>query len=340
MSSLRFLRGLVLAVAGSALAVFSWALPVRADALLPQAPGPQPTLTVAAQVQGGNVTISGSLSFAGQPIDKASIQISLDGKNLGKTNTGPDGSYSTSTNVPAPGNHVVTASFSGDKLYSGVDATTQFTVAAPAPTTKAPPPPTTAAPPTTVISATLSPNPVPVGSVLGVTGTVTSGGTPVDLSSLTISCDFGGVSTLGVTDSAGNFSVNLTLPTTGQPPSLTVTVSFAGDARFPAAKASFQSAVSPASPSSVATPSISASASVPATASASTRPSVPANTTSAAPRGGSTPAATFGVVFGIVGATSVAALGVLWVLARRRHDLLPGERRGFGSDFGHTGGSA
>lgn len=340
MSSLRFLRGLALAVAGSALAVGAWTLPTEANAGLPQAPGPQPTLTVAAQVQGGSLTISGSLSAAGVPIDKASIAISLDGRNIGKTSTAADGTYSTSTKLPDPGTHVVTATFSGDKAFAGTQATTQFTYAPPPstpPTTKAPA--TTAPPPTTTISATLTPNPVPAGGVLGVTGTVTSGGTPVDLSSLDITCDFGNLHTLGVTDSAGNFSVSLTLPPTGQPPSLTVTVSFAGDARFPAAKASFQSAVSAPSPSTAPTPTISASASAPPAPSVSTKPS-DGTTGAPAPRGASTPAATFGIVFGIVGATSVAALGVLWVMARRRHHLLPGERRGFGSDFGHSSRSA
>lgn len=340
MSSLRFLRGLALAVAGSALAVGAWTVPTAASAGLPQAPGPQPTLTVAAQVQGGNLAISGSLTEAGLPIDKASIAISLDGRNIGKTNTAADGTYSTSTKLPDPGPHVVTATFSGDKTFAGTQATTQFTYTPPpsvAPTTKAPP--TTAPPPTTTISATLSPTPVPAGGVLGVTGTVMSGGTPVDLSSLDITCDFGSLHTLGVTDSGGNFSVSLTLPPTGQPPSLTVTVSFAGDARFPAAKASFQSAVSAPSPSTAPTPTISADATPPPASSVSAKPSAGA-TGAPAPRGDSTPAATFGIVFGIVGATSVAALGVLWVMARRRHHLLPGERRGFGSDFGHSSRSA
>jgi hypothetical protein len=49
---------------------------------------------------------------------------------------------------------------------------------------------------------------------------------------------------------------------------------------------------------------------------------------------GVTPVTTFGIVLGIVGVGAVGALCVLWVLAWRRHDLMPGERRGFGSDFG------
>lgn len=342
MSSLRFLRGFALAVAWAALAVVASVVPAQAHDTLPQAPAPQPTLTVAAQVQGTTVLISGSLTAAGQPVDKATITIALDGNTLGKTTTGADGKYSGTAPLPAPGTHTVTATFAGDKTLIGAQATTQFTYtpASTPPTTQPPAPATTPPPPTTVISATLSPNPVAAGNVLAVTGTVTSGGAPVDLSGLDITCDFGGIHTLGVTDSGGNFSVNLSLPATGQPASLTVTVSFAGDARFPAAKASFQSAVTAAAPSPSATPSISASPSVAPTASVSTKPSARTSAAVAAPREGSTPASTFGLVLGVVGATSLAALGVLWVMARRRHHLLPGERRGFGSDFGHTGGTA
>jgi hypothetical protein len=54
----------------------------------------------------------------------------------------------------------------------------------------------------------------------------------------------------------------------------------------------------------------------------------------------SAPVTTFEVVLGIVGAGSLTALGVLWVLAWRRHYLMPGERRGFGSDFGRRRTSA
>ncbi|MBI4898984.1 MAG: Ig-like domain repeat protein [Actinobacteria bacterium] len=327
----------------SALLLFSLGLPAHANADLPQAPGPQPTLTVAAQAQGGQLVISGSLTVGGLPVPKANISLAVDGHPVGKTSTGADGTYSASTKLPDPGTHAVTASFSGDKSLGGADATTSVTVAAPpppAPSTTAPPPkpPTTTAAPTTVISAALSPNPVAAGGVLGVTGTVTSGGAPVDLSSLTVACDFGGQSALAVTDPAGSFSVNLSLPPTGQPPTLTVTISFAGDARFPAAKISLQAGVTAAAPATSAPPPSIAS-SAPATASVS--PSISALAPPAtAHRGDSAPATTFGIVFGIVGGTSLAALGVLWVLARRRHTLLPGERRGFGSDFGHTERSA
>ncbi len=347
MSCLRFLRGYALAVAVSALALVSWGLPAYATADLPQAPTGSPsTLTVTAQVQGASLVIAGSLTAGGQPIGKASVSLALDGHSLGKTNTAADGTYSASTKLPNPGTHVVKASFAGDKTYASADASTTFTVApSTAPATTAAPttaPPTTP-PPTTTITAALNPNPVAAGGVLGVTGTVSSGGVPVDLSSLNVSCDFGGITALGVTDSAGNFSVNLSLPPTGPPPTLTVTISFAGDARFPAAKLALQAGVTAAAPSTSAAPSTAASSAPPGpsvTASASHL----ASSVVGAPRGGSTPAAAFSnvfsIVFGIVGAVAIAALGVLWVLARRRHRLLPGERRGFGSDFGHTGGSA
>jgi hypothetical protein len=111
-------------------------------------------------------------------------------------------------------------------------------------------------------------------------------------------------------------------------------VSFAGDNRFSAAKASFQAPVTAASPSAVASPTTAASTSAPPDPSADATPSVVSSSAAMTLQNPVTPATTFGIVLGIVGIGAVGALCVLWVLAWRRHDLMPGERRGFGSDFG------
>ena len=193
----------------------------------------------------------------------------------------------------------------------------------------------------TTITAQLSPNPVAAGAVLAITGNVSSAGVPVDSSRVDISCDFGGLTALGVTDASGNFSANLSLPSAGQPSKLTVTVNFAGDNRFAAAKGTFQAAVTAASasPSAVASPTIAPESSAPPISTAGATPTVVSSSTMTL-QNPSAPITTFEVVLGIVGAGSLTALCVLWILAWQRHYLMPGERRGFGSDFGRRRTSA
>jgi hypothetical protein len=336
MRSLRNLWGFALAGLAWALAMVCWLIPARASADVPQAPTQPTILTVVAQASGNQLILTGTLTATGQPIPNADVILTLDSQSVGKASTGGDGSYSSSTKLPDYGTHVVTAAYQGDnKTYRPALATQRFTLA---PATSAP---ATTAPPATVITAQLSPNPIAAGSVLSVTGNVSSSGVPVDSSRVDISCDFGSQSLLGVTDASGNFTANFSLPAAGQPSKLTVTVNFAGDNRFSAAKATFQAAVTAAaaSPSAVASPSIAPESTAPPINTATASPTVVASTTMTL-QNPSAPVTTFEVVLGIVGAWSLTALSVLWVLAWRRHYLMPGERRGFGSDFGRRRTSA
>jgi hypothetical protein len=336
MRSLRILWGFALAGIAWGLAIVCWMVPARANADVPQAPNQQSVLTVVAQASGNQLSLSGTLTSGGQPIPSADVSLTLDSQSLGKTSTGGDGSYSTSTNLPGYGTHVVTATYAGDnKTYRPALATQRFTLA---PATSAP---ATTAPPATTITAQLSPNPVAAGAVLAITGNVSSAGVPVDSSRVDISCDFGGLTALGVTDASGNFSANLSLPSAGQPSKLTVTVNFAGDNRFAAAKGTFQAAVTAASasPSAVASPTIAPESSAPPISTAGATPTVVSSSTMTL-QNPSAPITTFEVVLGIVGAGSLTALCVLWILAWQRHYLMPGERRGFGSDFGRRRTSA
>jgi len=335
MRSLRKLWGFALAATAWALVMGCWLLPGRAEATVPQAPNQQSVLTISASGNGNTLNISGSLAAGGQPISGADIIITLDTQDLGHVPTGADGSYSTSTQLPNPGTHVVTATFGGDKTNRPASATQRFGVASP--TTA----PATTAAPTTVITAQLSPNPVAAGSVLVVSGTLASAGVPIDSARVDITCDFGNGSALGVTDAGGAFTANLGLPATGQPSKLTVTVSYPGDNRFAAARATFQASVTAAAtPSVVASPSTPPASTDASVAPASSTPTAVASSAAMTLRNAATPAATVGVVLGIVGVGAFIALGVLWMLAWSRHDLLPGERRGFGSDFGRRRRSA
>jgi hypothetical protein len=331
MRSLRKLWGFALAATALALVMGCWLLPGRADATVPQAPNQPSVLTVSASGSGSTLNISGSLTAGGQPISGAAIIITLDTQTLGQVSTGGDGSYSTSTNLPGTGTHVVTATFGGDKTNRPASATQRF---AGGPPTSAPPAPTT------VITAQLSPNPVAAGSVLVVSGTLASAGVPIDSARVDITCDFGSTTALGVTDASGAFTANVALPATGQPSKLTVTVSYAGDNRFGAARATFQASVTAAATPSVAAPSIPPAPTAASVTPANSAPTPVSSSAAMALQNATTPATAVGVVLGIVGVGAFTALGVLWVLAWRRHDLLPGERRGFGSDFGRRRRSA
>jgi hypothetical protein len=331
MRSLRKLWGFALAATALALVMGCWLLPGRADATVPQAPNQPSVLTVSASGSGSTLNISGSLTAGGQPISGAVIIITLDTQTLGQVSTGGDGSYSTSTNLPGMGTHVVTATFGGDKTNRQASATQRFAGGSP---TSAPPAPTT------VITAQLSPNPVAAGSVLVVSGTLASAGVPIDSARVDITCDFGSTTALGVTDASGAFTANVALPATGQPSKLTVTVSYAGDNRFGAARATFQASVTAAATPSVAAPSIPPAPTADSVTPANSAPTPVSSSAAMTLQNATTPATAVGVVLGIVGVGAFTALGVLWVLAWRRHDLLPGERRGFGSDFGRRRRSA
>ena len=327
MRSLRILRVFALAATAWAIAVLCLLVPVRAQAEVPQAPAQQSVLTITGSSKGSNLTLSGSLTANGQGIGGGAISLTMDSQPIGNATTGGNGDWSSSTKLPDVGPHVVTATFAGDKTNRPAAATLNFSVTPP---TSAP---ATTAPPATVITAQLAPNPVAAGGVLVVTGNLTSGGVPIDSARVDISCDFGATTLLGVTDASGNFSANLSLPAAGQPAKVTVTVTYAGDSRFSAAKSTFQAVVTAAVPSATVSPSV-AVESTPPPPSASSAPSVVPTSEAMTLQTPSAPVTTFEIVLAIVGAGSVTALCVLWVLAWRRHYLLPGERRGFGSDFG------
>ncbi len=326
MRYLRKVRGV--ALAAWALLALLWSAPVSAHAVLPAAPNQPANLSLKATADNNSLDMSGKLQSVNQPIAGATIYLSLDNQVIKQVVTDADGSYATSAALPSPGMHIVNATFGGDKTYRAAAAMQPVTVHD---TPSSPPPPAV----TTTIAATLTPNPVHAGDVLTVAGTLTSNGTPIDSARVDIVCDFGGVTAMGATDATGAFSAPLALPSTGQPASLTVTVSFAGDGRFPAARTGFKATVTAAvTPTPVPSPSIVPPSSLPPTSQVSATRETGSAVASATRRDVPTPASTAGFFLGAVALYAFAALCVVWVLAWRRHELLPGERRGFGSDFG------
>ncbi len=323
MRYLRKLRGLVLACSAWAVLLLGWAHPAAAQATVPQAPNQVSNLTLNLTSDSHSVTLSGKLTSGGQPIAGAQVFLAIDSRVIQQATTGGDGSYSASTGLPGVGDHVAAATYGGDKTYRGAADTQRFTVKDAAPP----------APIATVIAATLSPSPIRAGGVLTVTGTLTSNAVPIDSARVDFSCDFGGATSMTATDATGAFSTTMALPATGQPASLTVTISYAGDSRFAAAKGTFKVQVlAQATPSAVPSPSIAPVSSLPPISQVTATHETVAS--SFARRDSATPASTVGLFLGAVALYAFGSLCVVWFLAWRRHELLPGERRGFGSDFG------
>ena len=325
MRYLRKVRRLLVAGSAWGLVMLCWLLPVPSQATVPQAPAQNTNLTLNVGGDSNSVSLSGKLTSGGKPIAGARIVLAIDARVVQQATTGGDGSYSASAGVLSPGDHLASATYGGDPNYQNALATDRFTVKAASPT---PPPP-----PVTVIAATLSPSPVRAGGVLSVTGTLVSNGAPIDSARLDFACDFGGATAMSATDATGAFTTTLALPATGQPASLTVTISYAGDGRFGAAKGTFKAQVlPPATPSAVPSPSIAPASSLPPISQVTATQETPAS--SVARRDSATPASTVGVFLGAVALYAFSSLCIVWFLAWRRHELLPGERRGFGSDFG------
>jgi hypothetical protein len=325
MRYLRKVRGLLLAGSAWGLVMFCWLLPVPSQATVPQAPNQNTNLTLTVGGNSNVVTLTGRLTSGGKPIAGAQISLAIDARVVQQATTGGDGSYSASVGVPAQGDHLASATYGGDGTYRGAAATDRFTVKTDAPT--APPAPTT------VIAATLSPSPIHAGGVLGVTGKLTSNGAPIDAARVDFLCDFGGATAMSATDAAGAFTTTLALPATGQPASLTVTISYAGDSRFGAANGTFKVQVlPPATPSAVPSPIIAPVSSLPPISQVTATHETVAS--SSARRDSATPASTAGLFLAAVALYAFSSLCVVWFLAWSRHELLPGERRGFGSDFG------
>lgn len=327
MRYLRKLRGLLLAGSAWALVMLAWLFPVPAQATLPQAPTQNSNLTLSVGGDGTtSISLTGRLTSSGQPIAGAQVFLAIDARVIQQATTGKDGSFSATTGAPSPGDHVASATYGGDKTYRAATDSSRFTV-------RTAPPTTAAAGPTSVIAATLSPSPIRAGGVLSVTGTLTSNGAPIDSARVDFSCDFGGATAMSATDAAGAFTTTLALPATGQPASLTVTISYAGDGRFAAAKGTFKVQVqAAATPSAVPSPSIAPVSSLPPISQVTATHETVAS--SFARRDTATPASTVGLFLAAVALYAFGSLCVVWFLAWRRHELLPGERRGFGSDFG------
>ena len=294
-----------------------------------------------AQVAVDTVSVSGTLATSdGRPL-KAAVSVSIDGRLAGVAATGADGAYNARVPGVTEGRHTATVAYGGSSAVNPGSASQSFTMAARVPTTPAESARATAsAPPAgsaSVLTAKVSPTAV-TGGYVDVSGTLrTSANTPIDRGRIEVATSWGGATGAGATDAEGSFSVSVGLPAVpeGQAPpaSMTVTVTYPGDGRYAAATATYPVSLAAPGPTPPP-PKIRSEAPAPPAqkGSAAPAPSAPAGVVSVGldEMAGSAVA----VLAVVLAVGAVAVLAAMAAVAWRRSHLLPGERRGFGTDFG------
>lgn len=293
----------------------------------------------------GTVAIAGKLTTNdGRPVVGA-IVIAIDGRTLGSVTTGNDGAYGAQVpNVP-DGQHTATAVFAGTSDAGGASANERFTVkraaAPPAQTTAAAPP---APPPpapqnsTTVITATAAPATATTGGYVEVSGTLlTAGNAPISQARIEVSSNWGGASGAGATSSTGTFSVSLGLPPTpeGQEPpgTISITVTYAGDGPYSGSTTTVKLPLAKPGPTPPP-PTIHTETPAPPAEKPTAAPTVAANPNLITIDVGGAASRGVAVLVFVLAVGAVTALAGMGAVAWRRNQLLPGERRGFGTDFG------
>ncbi len=279
-----------------------------------------------------------------RPVAGATVSVRIDGATIGAAQTDSSGAFAVRAAIPAAGTHQVEAVFAGQQYWSGCSASTEFVVqgspartTAGAQTTAPRPQAASSAPPTaggTTLTATGSPNPIGIGGIITVTGTLSGPAGPVTGVQIDAIVDWGSATGSAVTGDDGSFSLSLSVPDEGQPPQqATIKLTYAGEPGIAAASFELVLPVNQAVPSPTPTPTPTPSP----TASPSPSDSVTASASAAVtPRGqsGGSISLAVGIAIAAVAVVSLAALAGLSILAFDRHRLLRGERRGFGSDFG------
>jgi len=282
-------------------------------------------LSVTASASGTSVQVSGVVrSSSGQGIPGLAVSIAINDSSS-MTATLSDGTFSYTMAVSGAGNYTVRAQWAGDSRYAPAVGTTLVSIAYAQ----------------TSMTLAVDPAEVPPGSAVTVTGSLTSGGTPISSALVTLSVDYGSVDPLVSTGGDGSFTAGITIPEgEGFPAGYTVTAEYQGDDLFTAASSTARgSIVAPPSP----TPAADQTSAMPLP---SISPTMPTLTSQASPTSGimnaptdssnegSSPMAIVTIIFFVVALVSVGVLVILGVVSHAQKRLGRDERRGFGTTFG------
>jgi len=281
-------------------------------------------LSVTASTSGTTVNVSGSLqSSVGQPLSGLLITMYLNESGGWTTATLSDGSYSAVLTAPGAGSYVIRCVWSGDARYSAATTTTSVSIVAPP----------------TALSLSVDPGEVNPGTPVTVSGSLTSGGSPISSAVVTLSVDYGSVDSIVGTGSDGSFSAGITIPEgEGFPARFTVTANYSGDGIYtPASNSASGSIVAPPTPT-VEETSEEATPSEIVTRPAGSSPSSPisgiVNDQDSSAGGSASPMEIVSIVFFTVALISVGTLVILGIVSHAQKRLARDERRGFGTNFG------
>ena len=285
----------------------------------------------------GTATLTGRLTAVdGTPI-AGPVIVGMDGLTLGTVSSGGDGVFSAQVPGLSPGAHLASAVFLGSTARGPSSIMQAFQIATPPSAPAAPPPPAVAGA-ASVLTAKVSPSTATTGGFIDVSGTLTtSANAPINQARIEVATSWGGVTGAAATGTTGAFSVSLGLPALGEgptpPSSLTITITYAGDSVYPATTATYRVGLKAPGPTP-APPSIASDTPAPPVAKPGASAS-PATTTGFADldAGGAASRGLAILVF-VLAVGAVTALAGMGAIAWRRNSLMPGERRGFGTDFG------
>ncbi len=304
----------------------------RGNVVAPAAPkGAQLSLAIT-QVGPGTASVTGRLVRAeGSPLS-AQIALAIDGRPWGAVRSGGDGQFGVQIPGLAEGKHSATVTFAGAPGVGEATTTQDFKIKEGGSSAHG-----RGGPGTAVTARVTSANVTPGGSFEVSGSLLTAANTPIDQARIEVSTSWGDVTSAGATSTDGAYSVSLSLPSvapgTAVPPTLTVTVSYAGDGPYaPASTTTVVALTAPSPPPPP--PSIKTEAAAPPLAKVTEQaPAAPPRRSAEVPLDATTNRG-FTVVAFALAVGAITLLAGTAALAWRRHHLLPGERRGFGTDFG------
>lgn len=312
---LSFVSALICAVALSGLA--------RAEA----APAPT-TVTVTARSDTSSIYVTGSVATTtGAHVPGVTVAIFMGDSSQGTAVTHADGAYSISYAAPAPGTYTIRVVWDGNTNYGASAAMTSVTVT---------PPPKAE----TSVSLSLDPSTVNPGTVVMLSGKLTSNGSPIGQAMLNLSTNYGDVDSTTATDSDGTYVATMAIPDAdGYPEGFTVTVSFAGDNVYQesAVRASGSIvALPPVASESPAAPEATPSQAVPALTSHTTPSASMLDDTQAQEAAAKDKSSMLllGTVIFFVALLAIGTLIIVGIISHSHKKLARDERRGFGTDFG------
>ncbi|HSO70187.1 MAG TPA: hypothetical protein VLQ67_11180 [Arachnia sp.] len=295
------------------------------------------TLKASFTVASGGIEIAGTLTSQGEPVKRADLVATLDGREMESDRTNNDGEFDMNVDLPdnlGAGKHVVAVVFAGARGVDPAKAEATITVGTPddggdndGGATAKPQPTATQtdgggsatqepAKPTALTLTAQAPGGAVNGSVITITGRLTdANGNGVSSAGISVADDGGQVDdSYTVTTSTGAYEALYAIPEAQPAGTLTLTLSFAGTAQLSAASAQAAIAiehtvVATASPSPTASPTASTSATP--TPSASPSPADDDSTPATTPTDATGPVSWFLVSSVVVGGTALIATAVI-----------------------------